>query len=113
MNSNLKGNIGEAKALSYFISNGYEVYIPFGTATKCDLIVLKDNKTYRVSVKSTSSKNKSGSYNVRLRQSKMNEDKPFRKEDSDLLFVYIIPENKHLVLKSKDINVINTLSVKI
>lgn len=77
MDSNLKGNIGEASALKYFISNGYEVYIPFGTATRCDLIVIKNNTTYRVSVKSTSSKNKSGSYNVRLRQSKMNEDKPF------------------------------------
>ena len=112
MNSNLKGNIGEAKALNYFISNGYEVYLPFGTATKCDLIVLKDNITYRVSVKTTSSLNSSGSYNVRISQGKMKDDTPLDKEASDILFVHIIPEDRNVVLQTKDIKAQFRLCVK-
>ena len=112
MNSNLKGNIGEAKALSYFISNGYEVYIPFGTATKCDLIVLKDNVSYRVSEKTTSSIDKNGSYNVRIKQGKLNEQKPFNKEESDFLFIYIIPEDRCILLKSKEVKQLFQISIK-
>jgi hypothetical protein len=103
MDSNAKGNLGEAKALLYFTSNGYEVYLPFGTASKCDMLVLKDNITQRVSVKSTTSKSPSGRYKVRLRQSKMNEIKPFDNLASDLLFVYIIPEDNIVILESKSI----------
>lgn len=103
MNSNLKGNIGEAKAVAYFIENGFEVYLPFGTAVKCDMVVVKNNITQRVSVKTTSSKGKSGKYKVKIRQGKLNSQIAFNKEESDLLFVYVLPTEKSYLLKSKDI----------
>lgn len=102
MNTNLKGNIGEAKALQYYIENGYEVYLPFGTATKCDMVVVKDNKSQRVSVKTCGSK-VNGSYVVRIRQGKLNKQEPFDKEASDILFVYIVPLDKVFIFDSKTI----------
>lgn len=104
MDTNLKGNIGEAKALWYFVKEGYEVYLPFGTASKCDMIVSKDNKTFRVSVKTTSRKSKSGkNYLVKIKQGKLNSQVHFNNEDSDLLFVYLIPEDKYIIFESKNI----------
>lgn len=103
MNSNMKGNIGEAEALKYFLKEGYEVYLPFGTASKCDMIVTKDNITSRVSVKTTCSKVKNGKYSVRIRQGKMNKDIPFDNTSSDILFIYVLPEDRIVILKSLDI----------
>jgi len=57
MNSNLQGNIGESKALAYLIDEGYTVYLPFGTASKNDMIIEKDNVIQRVSVKTSSTFN--------------------------------------------------------
>lgn len=103
MNTNLQGNIGESKALAYFIENGYTVYLPFGTASKNDMIIEKDNIIKRVSVKTANSKLKSGKYKVRIRQGKLNKQIPFDKGASDILCVYIIPENRIVILESKDI----------
>lgn len=111
MNTNLKGNIGEAKALQYFISEGYEVYLPFGTASKCDLIVLKNNITKRISVKTTTSKTSSGKYRVKIRQSKLNEDKPFDKNSSDILFIYVLPEDRVVILNSMEIDKISEITI--
>lgn len=103
MDSNLKGNIGESAALAYFIKEGYEVYLPFGTATSCDLIVMKLGVVSRVSVKTTSSKHKNGKYKVRIRQGKLNKQIPFNNDASDILFIYIQPENRYCILFSKDV----------
>lgn len=114
MNTNLKGNIGESKALTYFISQGYEVYIPFGTATKCDMIVTKDNKVYRVSVKSTSTKTKSlKGYKVGIRQGKLKSTTVFNKEDSDILFIYIIPEDLYFIFNTQDVTHKNEISINL
>ena len=103
MNTNLQGNIGETIALKHFIKEGYEVYLPFGTATSCDMIVLKDGLSQRVSVKSASTKQASGNWRVRVKQGKLNKTEPFDPDGSDLLFVYIVPEDRYVILKSKDI----------
>ncbi len=102
MNTNLQGNIGEAKALQYFIENEYEVYLPFGTASKCDMIIVKDGKVERVSVKTCSGLTR-GRYMVRIRQGKLNQQIPFDKSSSDILFVYVIPLDKIFTFNSKDI----------
>ena len=102
MNTNLKGNIGEAKALEYFIKEGYEVYLPFGTASKCDMVVSKNGIVQRVSVKTTS-KSKNNKYFVRIKQGKLNKEVPFDKEGSDLLFIYLLPIDKIFIFNSKDI----------
>lgn len=102
MDTNLKGNIGEANALKYFITNGYEVYLPFGTASKCDMVVIKENTISRVSIKTTS-KFIRGKYRVKISQGKLNKVEPFDKNSSDLLFVYVLPLDKCIIYDSKSI----------
>lgn len=103
MDTNLQGNIGESKVLAYYIAEGYNVYLPFGTATKNDMLIEKDNIVKRVSIKTATSKMPSGKYKVRIRQGKLNKQIPFDKEASDILCVYIIPEDRIEILESKDI----------
>lgn len=111
MTTNEKGNIAESKVLTYFLELGYEVYLPFGTATTNDMVVIKDNTTKRVSVKSTSSKSKSGKWEVRVRQITHLGTTLFDNSKTDLLVVYIIPENRIVVLEAKDIKAKTGISV--
>jgi hypothetical protein len=107
MNTNLQGNIGEAKAIAYFIEKGYNVYLPFGTASTNDMIVEKDCDIKRVSVKTTKTKAKAvgetNKYTVKIRQGKLNKQIPFDTKASDILCVYILPENRFVLLDSKEI----------
>lgn len=103
MDTNQQGNIGESIALSHFLSEGYEVYLPFGTASKCDMIIVKDNLTKRVSVKTCGSKPTKGKYVVKIRQGKMNKQVPFDASSSDILFIYIVESNKIHIFESKNI----------
>lgn len=103
MDTNLQGNIGEAKALEYFISKGYEVYLPFGTATSCDLVVYKDGTCERVSVKTTRRKSRGNGWMVKIRQSGRAGEIPFDSTTSDILFIYVVPEDRIVIINSKDI----------
>ena len=103
MNTNLQGNIGESKALAYLIEQGYSVYLPFGTASKNDMIIEKDNVLKRISVKTANSKTVSGKYRVRIRQGKLNKQIPFDKNASDILLIYVIPEDRFVMMNSSEI----------
>ena len=103
MNTNLQGNTGEAKVLSYFINEGYTVYLPFGTAAKNDMIIEKNNEIKRVSVKTSNTKYKTGKYRVRIRQGKLNKQIPFDNKSTDILAIYIIPEDRVVLMNSNDI----------
>ena len=103
MNSNLQGNIGEAKVLNHFINDGYTVYTPFGTAAKNDMIIEKSNIIKRVSVKTANTKTKSGKYRVRIRQGKLNKQIPFDNKTTDILAIYIVPEDRIVLLDSCNI----------
>lgn len=111
MNTNLQGNIGEAKALQYFIKEGYEVYLPFGTASKYDMIVVKDNLAYRVSVKTTSRKAPSGKYLLKIEQGKLKSMKPFDKDSIDFLFAYVLPEDRYILLNAKSITKTRSITI--
>lgn len=50
----LQGNIGEAEAIRWYASQGYEIYIPFTAGSKADILVEKDDIIKRIQVKSTS-----------------------------------------------------------
>jgi hypothetical protein len=101
MDTNLQGNIGESKAVTYFIANGYNVYLPFGTASSNDMIIK------RVSVKTTKTRtrcvNETKKYIVKIRQGKLNSQIPFNNQGSDILCVYILPEDKIVLLISNEI----------
>lgn len=112
MKTNQKGNIGEAKIVSYFIQNGYEVYTPFGNGSTCDIILLKDGITERVSVKTTSRKGALRSWQVTLRQRSYKKDVPFNKNQYDILAIYIIPENRIVLFDPEELKTKTTLNIK-
>lgn len=111
------GNLGEAKALEYFIKLGYDVFVSFGGKAEFDLVIYcKETKIIsRVSVKTTSNKLKSGKFEVQLREVRSNKNKNniryFNKDSSDLVFIYVIPDDRCVVLLSKDINNTSSISV--
>lgn len=116
MNRRDKGNISEAKVLTYFIENGYDVFTPFTANPPYDLIISKDNEVFRVSVKSTSESDKN-SWQVALRNYSVRRDgrlvrKYFDNTSSDILAVYIIPENRIVTYESKLITNKSTMNIK-
>lgn len=111
MTSNQKGNIGEAKAILYFTAEGYTVFTPLGVATPFDLIIYKDGLLKRVSVKSSCDKVKSGKYEVRLGQTVRRGELPFDSDSCDILFLYVLPEDRFVVIETKSFT--NTKSITI
>lgn len=107
MDRRTKGNLAEAKALSYLVQNGYEVFLPFADNGSVDLIAIKDNIIYRVSVKSTSSRTKHGTWAVTLKTVSRRKDtvvvNQFDKTKVDKLIVYVIPEDRIVELATTDL----------
>lgn len=102
-----KGSLGEAKAICWLIENGYKVFTPFdGTNEHFDLIAYKDSILFRVSVKATSYIRRKN-YVVTLKnqhyRSNRLEYKYFDNTACDLLLVYILPENRIVVIDPKTI----------
>lgn len=62
-----KGNTSLGIAIAYFSSNGYTVSIPLNDTQDYDLIADKNNKLFKIQVKSTSCKTKYGIYQVALK----------------------------------------------
>lgn len=92
MNTKQQGDIGVAKAIYFYTTNGYSVSIPNTDNTKYDLIVDKDGQLDRVQVKTTTFKVASGSYQVMLRTMGGNQSwngiyKRIEKDEVDVVFV--------------------------
>lgn len=65
-NKRKQGDVGVGLAIGWFSSNGYTVCVPISESQRYDLIVEKDDRLYRVQVK-TSRHLQRGSYKVHLR----------------------------------------------
>lgn len=101
-----KGLIGELKVITYLVENDYEVYTPVNDNAKFDLIASKDGKLLRVSVKSTSEQKANGRYNVELRNISRRNNGEINisySNDFDILVVYIISEDRIVIIESHDI----------
>jgi PD-(D/E)XK endonuclease len=104
-NSKKQGDVGVGQAIAWFTRNSYTVSIPLTDSQDYDLIVDKDNKLYRVQVKTASYKNEYGIYEVSLtvkggNRSGTGRIKSLDKSKVDLLFiltsdneVYVIPSD--------------------
>ncbi len=104
MDRKTKGRLGEAKVVAYLIENGYEVYLPFSSNSKYDVLAIKDGVVKRISVKFTSTKKPSGTWKVEMRQisrrnNSINIDK-FNYTQYDLIAVYIGPKDKVVLIDS-------------
>ena len=89
-----QGNIGLGQAIAYYTSKGVSVMIPLNDTQKYDLVVDIDNKLYRVSVKTTRYKAKSGNFEVQLKNcgggSNGSVIRKFDNTTCDILFIYTI-----------------------
>lgn len=117
MDRKTKGNLAESKAISYLIQNEYEVFLPFSENGSVDLLAIKDSKIYRISVKATSTKTKSGKFKATIKTvSRRKENKVkinvFDNTKVDKLLIYIIPNDEIIEINTKDIKTKNEISVE-
>ena len=59
-----QGNVGLGRAIAYYTANCVPVLLPLNDTQKYDLVIDKDGKLQRVSVKTTQGKNKTGTYYI-------------------------------------------------
>lgn len=104
MDRKTKGRLGEAKVIAYLIEQGYELYLPFSNNSKYDVIAFKDGKLNRVSIKFTSVKRSSGTWDVEMRQiyrgNKVIKIDKFDNSTCDIVAVYIGPLDRVILVDS-------------
>ena len=95
---------------------GYEVYTPLSENSTCDLIVLKDGLIERVECKATDAEGSAVSWMVSLRQIRPNRTtnviKKFDSSKSEILGIYIVKEDRVVILSSKDYEGRSALTIK-
>lgn len=108
------GALGEIAVMKHFAALGYEVYHPITENATCDLIVAKAGMLYRVEVKSTTRKCATG-HTVELRRVRANKTKNtihlFDTTRSDFLAVYVVHEDRVVVLESAKIKARGSITV--
>lgn len=86
-----QGNIGLGQAIAYYTYLGIPISLPLNDTQKYDLIIDRDNRLYRVSVKTTRFM-EYGNYKVALKNSGDSSGKSvirnFDNTSCDLVFVY-------------------------
>lgn len=98
------GILGEAAAIKHFIQNGYEIFTQFSGKAPFDFVAYLDNELYRVSVKSTTVRSPSGRWVVQIRRKRHNRTGnmsfAFDNTSCDLVAVYIVPEDRVIIIDS-------------
>ena len=116
MNTNKLGTIGELKAITSFVEQGFSIYAPLSGKEHYDFIACKDNLMLRIQVKSTSVKTKSGSYSAMLKSVRPNRSKsillPFDNTKSDILVVYISIKDTLCFVKTSEVKTVSSLTFR-
>lgn len=102
------GTIGELKVSSYFAALGYSIYINVGGKGRSDIVVVKDDISYRVQVKSTRLM-RHGSWKVNLRTNR-SKKKSWDPSCCDVLAIYIEPEDRVELFDPNKVK--NSLTIK-
>ena len=110
-----KGDLAVANAITYFMSNGYEVCLPIGDKKPYDLVVEQDGNLFRVQVKYAGYYTGAGRHKAALRTMGGNQSfytaKKYKKSDFDLLFIFVANGRKFL-LPWNQIDNTNSLSIE-
>jgi len=112
MNNNLKGDIGEAKAILYFREKDYHVFGGLFGHEPFDLVVCKDDKTLRVSVKTSEKRSNQSSYEFNISINTRGGPLPFDQNSCDILFFYLMAHDKICVVDSKTVTTKMTASIR-
>lgn len=107
-----QGLAGQLAVMKKLVEKGYSIFIPAGDHCPFDLISYKNDKLTRISVKSTSSNRGGKSWVVDLRQQSGGRPKKlFDKSTSDVVAVYITPEDRVKFFLTNEIT--NTTNISI
>ncbi|MFZ2126444.1 MAG: group I intron-associated PD-(D/E)XK endonuclease [Candidatus Microsaccharimonas sp.] len=110
-----KGDLAVAHAISYFITNGYEVCLPIGDKRKYDLIAEIDNCLFRVQVKYAGYYKGTNKHMAALRTMGGNQSyytaKKYSVDAFDLLYVFVA-DGKQFLFPWKEIENRNSISVE-
>jgi hypothetical protein len=111
------GALGEAKVIAALTADKYHVFGQITGKAPFDLVAYKDGKLYKISIKTITGKNRNGTYTVQLKAVRSNRNKNriinFDNSLCDIVAVYILPEDKIVMLNSNTIIVKSSLTVKI
>lgn len=106
MSTKLQGLIGLTSAIHYFSCLGYIVSIPLNDSQKYDLIVDTGEGLKKVSVKTTSQRNRNGGFEVQISAKGGNRSRnsiaPFDNKSCDLVYV-LTSERKAYLFESSSI----------
>lgn len=108
-----QGNIGLGQAIAYYTYLGIPTCLPLNDTQKYDLIVDKDNKLYRVSVKTTQYK-ENNKYIVALKNSGGSSGnsviRSFDNTSCDIVFIYT-KDGDTYEIPSKDITAKSSITL--
>lgn len=114
MNTKARGDIAVGQAISYFISQGYEVCLPIGDKRDYDFVVEKAGQLEKVQVK-FAGLYKSGECKIGLRITGGNQSYTYSKKYDDTafdwLFVHSEKGNQYLI-PWKDIKIRNEITIE-
>ena len=96
LSTNQLGNLGESKAITKFIEEGFDIFTQFSGHNPFDFVIHRDSKLYKVEVKTTTVKTNNNSYTVYIEGTAYGPDrsikhKPLDVDNVDVLVVYIQP----------------------
>lgn len=115
-NKTYLGAIGEAKVIAHLTKERHHVFSQVTGKAPFDLIAYKDNKVYRISVKTIEKQNKYGSYTVQLKSVRSNRTGNtiinFDNNSCDILAIYILETDEVILLDSCNIKAKSGLVVK-
>lgn len=101
-----QGNLGLGRAIAYYTSHCVPVMLPLNDSQKYDLVVDKEGKLERVSIKTTQGKAKSGNFQVQLKNTTLGSDhntiRKFDNTSCDIVFIITV-EGTMYEIPSKDI----------
>ena len=112
----LQGNLGLAKAIEYFTSQGITVSIPLNDTQPYDLVADFNGKLQKISVKTgKSSPKKNGIYTIQLRNTGGGRKNSIRQvlfdnSTCDYVFIYTVDEKLYLI-PSAEINTKSAINV--
>lgn len=110
-----QGNVGLGRAIAYYTANCITVLLPLNDTQKYDLVIEKDGKLQRVSVKTTQGTNNTGKYyKVQMKNSGGGSHKStirnFDNTTCDIVFIVTI-EGTMYEIPSNLINVNSSLTL--
>ena len=110
------GSLGKSKVISELIKKEYDVFTEFEGKSPFDLVAHKEQKLYRVEVKSTQRRTKYNTgWEVQIKKVRPNRSKAvihnFSSDQCDILAVFIEPLDKVILIQSSEIKTKSMLTI--